>query len=66
MFEEHFDMKVQEGSIIKNKNSRIFQCPLGFSVDHTDHIMELINEWFPTRKFRRVDTIFRTDSTYEK
>ena len=28
--------------------------------------MELVNKWFPTGKFRKVDTPFRTDSAYEK
>ena len=28
--------------------------------------MELVNEWFPTGKFRNVDTPFWTDSSYEK
>ena len=28
--------------------------------------MELVNEWFPTGKFRNVDTPFRIDSSYEK
>ena len=28
--------------------------------------MELVNEWFPTGKFRNVDTPFRKDSSYEK
>ena len=28
--------------------------------------MELVNEWFPTGKFRKSDTPFRTDSAYEK
>ena len=28
--------------------------------------MELVNEWFPTGTFRKFDTPFRTDSTYEK
>ena len=59
-------MKVKEGSVIKYLNFRIFQSPLGFSIDHTDHIMELVNEWFPTGKFRNIDTPFRTDSSYEK
>ena len=65
-FEEHFEMKFQEGSVLKYLNLRICQSPFGFSVYHTDHIMEQVNEWFPTGKFRRVDTHFRTDSTYEK
>ena len=28
--------------------------------------MELVNEWFPTGKFRKFGTPFSTDSTYEK
>ena len=28
--------------------------------------MELVNEWLPTRKFRKIDTPFRTDSAYKK
>ena len=59
-------MKVQEGSILEYLHLRICQSPLGFSVDQTDHIMGLGNKWFPTGKFRKVDTRFRTDSTYEK
>ena len=59
-------MKVQEGSVLKYLNFRIFQSPLGFSMDQTDHIMELVNEWFPTGKFRNFGTPFWTDSSYEK
>ena len=59
-------MKAQEGSVLKYLNSRIFQSLLGFSVNHTYHIMELVNKWFPTRKLRKFDTTFRTDSTYAK
>ena len=43
VFEEHFDMKVLEGSILTNTNFRICRSLLGFIVDQTDHIMELIN-----------------------
>ena len=43
VFKEHFEMKLQEGSVLKYLNFRIFQPPLGFSVDQTDHIMELVN-----------------------
>ena len=66
VFEEHFDKKVQEGSVLKYLNFQTFQSPLGFSVDQTDQIMELVNEWFPTGKFRKVDAHFSTDSKYEK
>ena len=44
---EHFEMKIQEVSALKYLNFRIFQSPFGFSIDQTDHIMELLNEWFP-------------------
>ena len=44
---------------------QIFQYYLGFIIDQTGNIMEIVNEWFPTGKFRKVDTNFRTDSTYE-
>ena len=66
VFEEQFEIKFQEGYIIKYPNLQIFQSPLSFSFDKTDHIMELVNEWSPTRKFRNVDKPFRIDSTYEK
>ena len=58
-------MKVQEGYVLKYLNFRILQCPLGLSVDQTDHIIELVNEWFPTRKFEKVDTPFGEYYTYE-
>ena len=43
-----------------------FQSPIGYIVDQNNHIMELVNSWFPTRKFIKVDTPFMTDSTDEK
>ena len=65
-FEEYFDIKFQEGYFLKYLNLRICQSPLGFSVYQTYTIMELVNEWFPTGKFRKFDTPFRADSTHEK
>ena len=59
-------MIVQEGSVIEYLNFRIFQSPVGFSIDQTDHIMELVNKWLPSGKFRKVDTTFWTRSSYEK
>ena len=50
VFKEHFDMKVQEGSVHKYLNFRICQSPLGFSIYQTDHIMELVNEWLTNWK----------------
>ena len=47
-FEEYFDIKVQEGSVLKCLVFRIFQYTIGLSIDHTYHIMKLLNEWFPT------------------
>ena len=66
VFEEQFEMKFQEGCILKYLNLRIFQSPLVLSVDKTDRIMELLNEWFPTGKFIKFDITFRKDYIYEK
>ena len=63
--EEDFEIKVQEGSVLKYLNFQIYQSTPRFSVDQTYHIMELINEWFPTGKFREFDTPFTADYTYE-
>ena len=43
-FEEHFEMEVQGGYVLKYHHFQIYQSPIGFSVDQTDNIMELINE----------------------
>ena len=39
VFEEYFDIKVQEGYVLKYLTLRIFQSPIGSSVDNTYHIM---------------------------
>ena len=59
-------MKLQERSFLKNLNFQICQSLLGFSIDQTDYIMELVNEWFPTGKFQNVDTPFRTDCSHKE
>ena len=59
-------MIVQEGSVLKYLNFRNIQSTLGFSVDQTDHIMELANKWSPTGNFRKVETPFRIDFAYKK
>ena len=64
VFEEYFGIKLLEGSVLKYLNFRTFQSPLGFSVFHTDHIMEIVNEFFPNRKFIKVDIPFRTYYEY--
>ena len=56
----------QEGSVPKYLKFRICQSTFGFSVDQTDRITKLVNEWFPTGIFRKADTHVRTDSAYEK
>ena len=43
VFTEHFEMKLQEGSVLRYLNFLLFQSPIGFSIDQTDHIMELVN-----------------------
>ena len=52
--------------MIKYLNFWISQYPLGFSIDKTDHIMELVYEWLLNRKFKIFDTPFQKYSTYEK
>ena len=42
-FEEAFEIKVQEGYVLKYLHFRIFQYPLDFSAYQTDNIMELVN-----------------------
>ena len=59
-------MKVQKVSVFKYLKFRISQSPFGFSIDQIDHIMELVNEELPAEKYRKVDTPFWMDSTYEK
>ena len=65
-FKEHIKVKLKEVSVPRYLNFLICQSPLGFSVDQTDHIMELVNEWFVTKTFRHFDTPFREKSAYEK
>ena len=61
VFEETFDIKVQERSTLISKFTSLL---LVFGVDKTDHITELVNEWFQDLKFRRVDAPFSTYSIY--
>ena len=56
----------KEGYVLKYQDFLIFHYHLGFSIDQNDHIIELINECFPTRNFRTVDAPFYKDSIYEK
>ena len=65
-FEEAFKIKFQEGYVLKYLNLRILQSPLDLSVDQNINIMELVNEWFPTEIFIKLDTTFRTKFTHEK
>ena len=65
VLESEFEIKFWKLSVPKYSDFRIFQYPLGFSVDRTDQIMDLVNELSPTGKFRKVDAKFWTDLTYE-
>ena len=40
MFEESFEIKVQEGSVLKYLNLWTARSPIGLNIDKTDHIME--------------------------
>ena len=62
---ESFEIKFQKGYIFKYLNFRVCRYPLGFSVDQTGRIMELVNKYFPTGTFRKCDTPFRKYYTCE-
>ena len=42
-FEEAFEIKYQEGYLLKYLNLQCIHYTTGFSVDQTDHITELVN-----------------------
>ena len=65
VFEEYFEMKLQEVSVLKYLNFRNCQSTFDISINQTDHTRELVNKRFPTGKFRKVDTLFWTDSAYK-
>ena len=44
VFEENFEVKFQEGSVLKYLKFRIFQYPIDLSVDQIYHTTELVNE----------------------
>ena len=64
--EESFEIKFHEGFLLKYLIFRIFKFHINFIIYHTDHIMELVNKWFPTGNILKVYTPFLSDSTYEK
>ena len=43
VFKEYFEIKVQEVDVLKYLSFGVFQYPLGFIIDHTDYIMELMH-----------------------
>ena len=51
---------------MKYLDFRIFQSRLGFSINQTEHIMELVNEWLTGIKFIKFDTPFYANSAYDK
>ena len=65
-FEEAFEIKSQEGYVLKYFNFSIFHSRIGFSTDQTEHIRGLVIEWFPTEYSRKIGTTFLTVSTYKQ
>ena len=63
VFEEKFETKVQEGYVLKYLKFKICQSPLGLSINQTDHIMKIVNEWLPMVKHRNVSSPFMIEST---
>ena len=66
VFKEYFELRFQEGYILKYPNFGVCHYPLCFGVGQTDHIIEIVMKQFPTVKVRKVDTPFSKDSTYKK
>ena len=65
-FYNNFDINTEEGFVMKHINFRIEKYHLGFSINHTDHKMELVSEWLPHTKFIKLDTPLCTDYEYDK
>ena len=51
VFLETFEIKKQEGSVLKYINFRILLSHLVFSIHRSDNIIELVYEWFPDGNF---------------
>ena len=66
MFQEAFEIRNQEISVLIHLDFMIYQSTLGLIIDYTDKIMELVKEWFPNGKFIKVDTHFWMEYTHEK
>ena len=64
--EECFEIKFQEGFVLKYLIFWSLQSPIGFIIYQTNHIMEIVNEWFPAGNILKVCTPFWKESTYEK
>ena len=64
-FEEDFEIKVQEGSVIMYLNVHIFQSYLGFSIDQTNHTMELVNSYTKYMDINPHKIIFYTSNSYD-
>ena len=66
VFLETFEIKKQEGSVLKYINFRILLSHLVFSIHRSDNIIELVYEWFPDGNFWKFHTPFHTNSKYDK
>ena len=65
IFEEAFEIKIQEGSVIRYLKIRIYLSPLGVSIYQTYNIMDLVNGWLLYGEFINLDTPYQEDYTYE-
>ena len=55
---------MKEGLVLHYLNLRIIQSDLGISVDQSEHISNLVKDWYPNR-FKDTHTPLRTDSNFE-
>ena len=66
VFRETFEINTQEVFIGKYLNFRIVKLHLGFIINQTGHIMELVYEWFTDGNFQKFDAPLQTEYSYEK
>ena len=60
-----YDITIQKGSRIKFLNFQIIQSEYGFSIDQIEHILNLVNYYFPKNtSVKHTDTPLRSDRQF--
>ena len=64
VLKETFEITMQEGPVLSYLNLRIIQSELGISLDQTEHINDLVKEWYPDG-FKPTHTQLRTERKFK-